>query len=250
MRSWLSAALAALVIIAAPASATLPADVQIMRSDAGAVLLDARGRVLYTYARDTQPDVSTCVAECAKAWPPLAVRDSAPQPVADWSAITRPDGSRQWAFRGKPLYTYAKDDAPRVALGDRVGQAWRVARIPLRTPPGVAVRSIHLGRALVDARGLTLYWSDDRAAAGRQGRGARTSACAAGSRWPHRCWPIRSATGSRSTARTVRANGPTRGGRSICTCATCVPATRWATTRTTSHGRPRCSKPPHRCPNG
>lgn len=180
MRPSLFAALAALVIVgaqprdgatagqAAVAPAKAPGDVQIVPNAAGAVLLDARGRVLYTYARDTQPDVSTCVAECAKAWPPLAVGDAASSPGAEWVAITRPDGSRQWSFRGKPLYTFAKDDAPRVALGDRVGQAWSVARIPLRTPPGVAVRSIHLGRVLVDARGLTLYWSDDEKPRGNE----------------------------------------------------------------------------------
>jgi predicted lipoprotein with Yx(FWY)xxD motif len=33
----------------------------------------------------------------------------------------------------------------------------------LRTPPGIALRSIHLGRTLVEARGLTLYWHEDEA---------------------------------------------------------------------------------------
>jgi len=179
MRPSLSAALAVLLValralplaalptgmaLAASAALPLPRDVQVERNAAGSVLLDGRGHVLYTYARDSQPNVSTCVAECAKAWPPLEARNpplaSAPPPT-DWAVITRPDGKRQWAFRGKPLYTFAKDAAPRVALGDRVGQAWSVARIPVRTPPGVAVRSIHLGRVLVDARGLTLYWSDE-----------------------------------------------------------------------------------------
>jgi predicted lipoprotein with Yx(FWY)xxD motif len=143
----------------------LPDGVSVMRSAAGEILLDARGHVLYTYARDTQPNVSTCVAECAKAWPPLSApaegSGEAVRPPAQWSAITRPDGSRQWSFRGKPLYTFAKDSTPRVALGDRVGQAWAIAVQPVRTPPGIALRSIHLGRVLVDARGLTLYWHDD-----------------------------------------------------------------------------------------
>lgn len=162
----LLACVASLIFGASPgqAAGALPEGLGMMRSGAGEILLDARGHVLYTYARDTQPNVSTCVAECAKTWPPLAAPSEAATavpPSADWMAITRPDGGRQWSFRGKPLYTFAKDSAPRVALGDRVGQAWAIAFQPVRTPPGLAVRSIHLGRALVDSRGLTLYWHED-----------------------------------------------------------------------------------------
>ena len=156
--AWLL--VAASIPCAVSAELVLPKGLAAQRTAAGATLLDSRGRVLYTYARDSVRDVSSCVAECAKLWPPLPA-DSVASPTADWVAISRPDGTRQWSFRGKPLYSFAKDAAPRVALGDRVGQAWRVAHVPLRTPPGIALRSIHIGRTLVEARGLTLYWHED-----------------------------------------------------------------------------------------
>lgn len=161
---WLLGLLILAAASQAHAASRLPEGVSLLRNAAGEILLDARGHVLYTYARDTQPNVSTCVAECAKAWPPLQAPAEASTDAAspaDWVVLVRPDGARQWSFRGKPLYTFAKDSAPRVALGDRVGQAWAIAFQPVRTPPGVAMRSIHLGRTLVEARGLTLYWHED-----------------------------------------------------------------------------------------
>ena len=36
-----------------------------------------------------------------------------------WSVITRQDGTRMWAYRGHPVYTFFKDRKP----GDAYGQA-------------------------------------------------------------------------------------------------------------------------------
>ena len=45
-----------------------------------------------------------------------------------WTVITRDDGSKQWAYQGKPLYTWLKDTKPGDRTGDGVNNAWRVAR--------------------------------------------------------------------------------------------------------------------------
>ena len=42
--------------------------------------------------------------------------------------ITRDDGSKQWAYKGKPLYTWAKDTKPGDKTGDGFNNAWRVAK--------------------------------------------------------------------------------------------------------------------------
>jgi predicted lipoprotein with Yx(FWY)xxD motif len=39
--------------------------------------------------------------------------------------VTRADGSLQWAFAGKPVYTFAKD-AEGVPSGDGMGGAWHL----------------------------------------------------------------------------------------------------------------------------
>jgi predicted lipoprotein with Yx(FWY)xxD motif len=37
--------------------------------------------------------------------------------MGDWTVITRDDGSKQWAYKGQPLYTYARDTAGQPATG-------------------------------------------------------------------------------------------------------------------------------------
>jgi predicted lipoprotein with Yx(FWY)xxD motif len=88
----------------------------------GEYLTDAQGRAVYVFEKDKK-DSSTCVGDCAAAWPPLI---SSGAPMAHSSAIeaaklgtiARPDGSRQATYDGKPLYYFARDQAP----GDIKGQ--------------------------------------------------------------------------------------------------------------------------------
>ncbi len=141
-------------------TAESPGAVTVRETPAGRYLQDARGMPLYFYARDVTPGVSTCNADCAKAWPPLAAPEGAAVSGA-FAPIKREDGSYQWAHRGRPLYRYAKDRGKDAALGDRVGNAWSVALLPVQTPPGIAVRAVYAGRVLVDGRGRSLYWRDD-----------------------------------------------------------------------------------------
>lgn len=153
------------------------------------VYADARGLTLYT--RDADPlGKSECVDECAKTWiPALVMRGAAP--VATWSIITRVDGSKQWALKGKALYTYVKDEDPgsvggnspkRFGRGPLVGpRGMSSASIPKDVPlpegwkvayeypashegllAGFEVREVAdaLGLALVDRVGRTLYVGD------------------------------------------------------------------------------------------
>ena len=52
--------------------------------------------------------VSTCTAECTKTWPPFVAPQDA-QPSGYWDIAIRPDGTRQWVYKGFALYTYAAD---------------------------------------------------------------------------------------------------------------------------------------------
>jgi predicted lipoprotein with Yx(FWY)xxD motif len=46
----------------------------------------------------------------------------------EWTVITRDDGSKQWAYKSKPLYTWAKDTKPGDTTGDGVANnTWHVA---------------------------------------------------------------------------------------------------------------------------
>ena len=62
---------------------------------------------------------SNCNDKCATAWPPLAVAADG-KAAGDWTIIVRDDGSKQWAYEGKPLYTWMTDKKPGDATGDGV----------------------------------------------------------------------------------------------------------------------------------
>jgi predicted lipoprotein with Yx(FWY)xxD motif len=47
----------------------------------------------------------------------------------DWTMVTRDDGTMQWAYKGKPLYTFAKDTKPGDITGDGfLNDAWHIAK--------------------------------------------------------------------------------------------------------------------------
>jgi len=86
------------------------------------------GMTLYTFDRDAMgAGKSVCNGPCATNWPPLmaSATDSA---SGDWSIVMRDDGSRQWAFRGKPVYFWSKDMKPGDRTGDGFNNVWHVAR--------------------------------------------------------------------------------------------------------------------------
>ena len=74
------------------------------------------GMTLYTYSIDTA-GVSNCTGVCAQHWPPFAATASA-QATGSFSVIVRTDGTRQWAYKNQPLYTFVGDSAPGMANGD------------------------------------------------------------------------------------------------------------------------------------
>jgi len=90
------------------------------------LLTDAAGRVLYVFDKDSEGK-SACYDQCAALWPPFLAAPDA-KPAGDYGLVTRSDGSRQWALRGRPLYFYAADSAPGQATGDGVKGVWHVVR--------------------------------------------------------------------------------------------------------------------------
>ena len=92
------------------------------------VLVGPNGMTLYTFDKDTAGSgKSTCNGPCAINWPPLMVSqgDSA---SGDYSIVTRDDGSKQWAVKGKPVYYWIKDSKPGDKTGDGVNKVWQVAK--------------------------------------------------------------------------------------------------------------------------
>lgn len=90
-------------------------------------MVNEHGMALYTYAKDTR-NKSNCNDQCAKNWPPMKA-ESTNKSAGDWTVITRDDNQMQWAYKGKPLYTYVKDKKPEDTKGHGAGKgAWKVAK--------------------------------------------------------------------------------------------------------------------------
>jgi predicted lipoprotein with Yx(FWY)xxD motif len=103
-----------------------PAPTKSTNSAAGAVLTDQNGMTLYTYDEDMSGS-SSCTGLCAAAWPPVYAQDAA-QPAGHLTVVARPDGSKQWAKDGMPLYTYDQDKKPGDIKGDGVEGTWHIVR--------------------------------------------------------------------------------------------------------------------------
>jgi predicted lipoprotein with Yx(FWY)xxD motif len=50
------------------------------------------------------------------------------QGAGDYAVITREDGSKQWTYKGKPLYYWAKDSKRGDTDGDGVKGVWHTAK--------------------------------------------------------------------------------------------------------------------------
>ena len=111
---------AALLAASFAASAAAPAKMS------GDVLVDGKGMTLYTFDKDSAGK-SACNGPCAVNWPPLKAEANA-KAEGDYTVVTRDDGSKQWAYKGKPLYTWIKDQKAGDKTGDGVNNAWRIAK--------------------------------------------------------------------------------------------------------------------------
>lgn len=96
----------------------------------GKILTDSTGRTLYSFAPDVK-GTPTCVGNCEVVWPPFYTANPTTQDglnAADFATVTRPDGKKQSAYKGWPIYYYKDDAALGDIKGDKIGNVWFVAK--------------------------------------------------------------------------------------------------------------------------
>ena len=94
----------------------------------GGVLVAANGMTLYTFDTDKAGSgKSVCNGPCAALWPPL-MAGATDQPTGDFSVVTRDDGTRQLAYKGKPLYFYKADQKAGDRTGDNFKDVWHIVK--------------------------------------------------------------------------------------------------------------------------
>lgn len=124
-----SAAASPSAAASSPTTVTTAATVAI---GTGGMLTNSAGFTLYTFDNDTPAGKSVCNGNCAVTWPPLLTTATATAPTVSgatgaFTIITRDDGTKQIAYKDKPLYLYRSDTAPGQTTGNGVGGVWRTA---------------------------------------------------------------------------------------------------------------------------
>lgn len=88
--------------------------------------VDGAGMTVYTFDKDTAGSgKSACVDGCLKNWPAVAAAGELSGP---WSAITRDDGVKQLAYKGKPLYLFVGDKKAGDRNGDNMKDVWHIVK--------------------------------------------------------------------------------------------------------------------------
>ena len=106
------------------------ATIGVSGSSVGNILVDAQGRTVYLFKKDTSTQ-STCTGACAASWPPVRATG---KPTAAGGAhasmlgtTKRSDGKPQVTYHGHPLYVFSGDQNAGDVNGQGVnafGAAW------------------------------------------------------------------------------------------------------------------------------
>jgi predicted lipoprotein with Yx(FWY)xxD motif len=117
----------AVVTVAATAAFAQMAPTKTGDSAKGKVLTNDKGMTLYVFDKDSDGK-SACNGPCAGNWPPLMASAGA-MPMDGYTIITRQDGGKQWAYKGRPLYNWKNDKKPGDITGDGfLNGAWHIAQ--------------------------------------------------------------------------------------------------------------------------
>jgi len=109
-----------------PGTVTATGSISFVDVGSGRVLGDPTGLPLYANETDTD-GAGACGDTCAPRWRPLPASDATPAPGIDASrigAITRPDGTRQLTYAGRPLYRCTDDRPGRATCQGSEGAWW------------------------------------------------------------------------------------------------------------------------------
>ncbi|HEY4369662.1 MAG TPA: hypothetical protein VGN07_20680 [Steroidobacteraceae bacterium] len=135
----------------------VPPEFQVLSSSSGRLLVSKERYSVYTWDGDG-PNVSNCDDKCLVDWTPVRAPEIATARDG-WVIIKGATGINQWAFRGKPLYTYNHDRGLRSFWGADV-PGWHniYTQRTLPPPEGFTVQDVEAGgEVLADSRGRTIY---------------------------------------------------------------------------------------------
>jgi predicted lipoprotein with Yx(FWY)xxD motif len=89
----------------------VPVDISIidLGKGQGFAFQNSYAQPFYTYDLD-KPNKSNCNGKCAEIWVPVYPTSQKPVDMGDFTLVKRADGTQQWAYKEKPLYTFGFGD--------------------------------------------------------------------------------------------------------------------------------------------
>lgn len=140
----------------------VPAGFKVIPTTTGRLLVNNDQYSIYMWDGD-EPNKSNCHAQCLKDWTPVPAPEIA-NDRGEWTVIKQSSGFRQWAYRGKPLYTYNRDLKSRSFTGGDVpdwqNPTWHnvYTQRAVKPPEEFKAQDVEFGgQVLADARGRTIY---------------------------------------------------------------------------------------------
>ena len=104
------------------------------KPEIGSYLTNGTGWTLYTFARDIPTSgTSKCTGGCVRNWPAFYIPNLNLPPglnATSFTVITRPDGGKQLAYHGWPLYYFRNDTKPGDTNGQGYLNVWSVCTYP------------------------------------------------------------------------------------------------------------------------
>jgi predicted lipoprotein with Yx(FWY)xxD motif len=133
-------------------------DARLVPTAQAVVLTNASGLTLYAFSGRVDRDGQGCTSShCTFDWRPLAAPSLASN-VGNFTIITRGDGSTQWAYKDKALYTFKGDKYPGDVNGDGVDGRWELTALAVNfQPKGVALHTVSGYGPVFSANGASLY---------------------------------------------------------------------------------------------
>lgn len=118
------------VPVLAACVATMAVSVSLAQPVVGAsALTTPQGRTLYVFDNDaTGSGRSVCVGPCFGLHPPYLIEEGA-KVAEPFGIVVRDDGTRQWSYKGRPLYLFYADEKAGDTFGDGVSRGtWHIAK--------------------------------------------------------------------------------------------------------------------------
>lgn len=135
---------------------SMPSQFKVNVTHAGRMLTLDNNYAVYVFDGDTAKKFG-CTGACLEKFSPVL----APERIraqGDWSIVERSPGVKQWAYRGRPTYSYnLEGKRPSFEGSDEPGWHNVFTQLPPTFPKGFQITDSTAGSMLADAKGRTIY---------------------------------------------------------------------------------------------